>query len=219
MCLVKSLFFTFLRQNKQMVFDFNFSFYHPYLTTQNTLHKTCMLLTPYKIFILQQSTAREHEKDNDYTSDGAWWPNDHLGVEKKQTDLAFSLLYPYPFVLYMGREKTRSCDLAFFPTPKCCMSVSGVCREGCYGCETLTHTFTIYTNFVPNFEQSHLVYPKKKFEPILAQIWNILKKSTHIYKILHYIKGHSDTKKLILLPKFAAHPRKVFCTEYPQGNM
>ena len=35
------------------------------------------------------------------------------------------------------------------------------------------------------------------------------------YQILHFIRVHSYTKRLILLPMLAAHPRRLFCTEYP----
>ena len=47
----------------------------------------------------------------------------------------------------------------------------------------------------------------------LSQFWKI---DPFIYQILHFIKGHSYTKRLILLPMLAAHPRRVFYTEYPR---
>ena len=64
-----------------------------------------------------------------------------------------------------------------------------------------------------------------KFEPVLAQIWasfgsnleNFWKINPFIYQILYFIRGHSYTKRLMLLPMLAAHPRRVFCTKYPPG--
>ena len=44
---------------------------------------------------------------------------------------------------------------------------------------------------------------------------NFSKINPFIYQILHFIRGHSYTKRLILLPMLAAHPCRVFCTKYP----
>ena len=58
-----------------------------------------------------------------------------------------------------------------------------------------------------------------KFEPILAQIGEIFEKiDPFMYQILRFLRGHSYTKTLILLPMLAAHPRRVFCTDYPPGG-
>ena len=56
-----------------------------------------------------------------------------------------------------------------------------------------------------------------KFEPILAQIWGTFEKSTHSYTKFCILLGVTHTKRLILLPMLAAHPRRVFCTKYPPG--
>ena len=64
-------------------------------------------------------------------------------------------------------------------------------------------------NKITNFFQNFL-----KFEPNLAKFRKI---DPFIYQILHFIRGHSYTKRLILLPMLAAHPRRVFCTKYPLG--
>ena len=49
--------------------------------------------------------------------------------------------------------------------------------------------------------------------PNLGKFWKI---DPFAYQILHhFIRGHSYTKRLILLPMLAAHPRKVFCTDIP----
>ena len=54
------------------------------------------------------------------------------------------------------------------------------------------------------------------FEPILVQIWETWKIDRFIYQITHFIRGHSYIKRLTLLPMLAAHPRRFFCTKYPQ---
>ena len=52
----------------------------------------------------------------------------------------------------------------------------------------------------------------------LSQFWlkfgKNLKINPFIYQILHFIRGRSYTKRLILLPMLGANPCKVFCTEY-----
>ena len=51
---------------------------------------------------------------------------------------------------------------------------------------------------------------------ILAQIWdNSEKVNPFMYQIWHLRRGHWCSKRLILLPIFAARPCRVFCTEYP----
>ena len=40
-----------------------------------------------------------------------------------------------------------------------------------------------------------------------------------IHQILYVISGYSYTKRLILLHMLAAHPSRVFCTEYPPGGL
>ena len=53
----------------------------------------------------------------------------------------------------------------------------------------------------------------------LSQFWlkvgKILKIDPFIYQILCFIRCHSYTKRLILLPMLAAHPRRFLYTEYP----
>ena len=50
----------------------------------------------------------------------------------------------------------------------------------------------------------------------LSQFWlNFGKIDPFIYQILHLTRGHSYTKRLILLPMLAAHLCRVFCTKYP----
>ena len=46
----------------------------------------------------------------------------------------------------------------------------------------------------------------------------IVKNRPFIYQILHFIRGHSYAKRLILLPMLAAHPHRVFCTKYHLGK-
>ena len=70
----------------------------------------------------------------------------------------------------------------------------------------MTHSYTNRSNFWPNFEQNHPIFPN------LGNFWKI---DPFIYQILHFIRGHSYTKRLILLPMLAAHPPRVFCTKYP----
>ena len=70
----------------------------------------------------------------------------------------------------------------------------------------------IGTNFPPNFEQNHPIFPKFFLSSNLGKFWNI---DPFIYQILHFIKCHLYTKRLILLPMLAAHPRRIFYTEYP----
>ena len=50
-----------------------------------------------------------------------------------------------------------------------------------------------------------------------SNLWKFWKINPFIYQILHFIRGHSDTKRLILLPMLVACPclHRVFCTEYP----
>ena len=63
---------------------------------------------------------------------------------------------------------------------------------------------------LPIFSKIFLIL--SQFWPNLAKFWKIV---PFIYQILHFIRGHSYTKRLILLPMLAAHPRRVFCTKYP----
>ena len=50
----------------------------------------------------------------------------------------------------------------------------------------------------------------------LSQFWfKFGKINPFIYQILHFIRGHSYTKRLILLPMLVAHPHRIFCTESP----
>ena len=57
---------------------------------------------------------------------------------------------------------------------------------------------------------------------ILSQFWlkfgQILKNRPILIPDFAFYKGHSYTKRLILLPILAAHPRRVFCTKYPRGQ-
>ena len=58
-----------------------------------------------------------------------------------------------------------------------------------------------------------------KFFLNLSQFWlkfgELLKNQPIHIPILHFIRGHSYTKRLILLPMLATHPRRVFCIKYP----
>ena len=51
------------------------------------------------------------------------------------------------------------------------------------------------------------------FEPILAQIWENYEKLTHSYTNFAYFKVLIHAKRLILVPMFASHPCRIFCTE------
>ena len=78
----------------------------------------------------------------------------------------------------------------------------------------MTHSYTKWSNFGPNFEQNRVIFPNfPKFEPILAQIWENF--DPFIYQNLHFMRGHSYTMRLILLPMMAAHPHRIFRTVYP----
>ena len=65
----------------------------------------------------------------------------------------------------------------------------------------------------PNF--SKIFLKLSQFGSNLRKFWKI---GPFIYQILHFIRGHSYTKRLILLAMLAAHPHRVFCTEYPPGG-
>ena len=54
-----------------------------------------------------------------------------------------------------------------------------------------------------------------KFESSFWKIWKI---DPFIYKILHKIRGHWYTRRLIMLPMLAAHPRKGLLYWVPPGN-
>ena len=55
----------------------------------------------------------------------------------------------------------------------------------------------------------------------MSQFWlnlgNFCKVDPFMSQILHKIKGHWYTRRLILLPMFAAHPCRIFCTKYRGG--
>ena len=53
---------------------------------------------------------------------------------------------------------------------------------------------------------------RANFGSNLGKFWKI---DPSTYQILHFIRGHSYTERLILLPMLAAHPRRVVCTENP----
>ena len=55
-------------------------------------------------------------------------------------------------------------------------------------------------------------FSKDFFGSNLGKFWKI---DPFIYKTSHFIRGHSCTKRLLLLSMLVAHPRRVFCTEYP----
>ena len=59
----------------------------------------------------------------------------------------------------------------------------------------MTHSYTNRSDFRPNFEQHNQIFLKflGKIDPF-------------IYQILHFIRGHSYTKRLISLLMLAAHP-------------
>ena len=81
--------------------------------------------------------------------------------------------------------------------------------------EKMIHSYTNLLNLGPKFEQNHPIFTK-----FLAQIWENFEKKKHpfIYQILHFIRVHSYTKRLILLPMLVAYPHRVFCNEYPHGT-
>ena len=62
---------------------------------------------------------------------------------------------------------------------------------------------------LPDFFENFL-----KFETKFGKIWKI---DIFIYQILHFIRGHSYTKRLILLRMLAARPRRFFFTKYLPG--
>ena len=65
----------------------------------------------------------------------------------------------------------------------------------------MNHLYTNRPDFGPNFAQNYTFFSQ-----------NFL----NFELILHKIRGHWYTRRLILLPVFAARPRyRVFCTEYP----
>ena len=87
----------------------------------------------------------------------------------------------------------------------------------------MTHLYTNWPNFWQNFEKNCLIFPKFSFlfkssancGSNLGKLW---KMNPFVYQILHFIRGHSYTKRLILLPMLAACACKVFCTETPSGH-
>ena len=68
----------------------------------------------------------------------------------------------------------------------------------------------------PNFKQNHPIFPNFLKFSNLGKFWKI---DPFIYQILHFIKGHPYTKRLILLHMLVAHPCRVFCTGYPPGRI
>ena len=80
-----------------------------------------------------------------------------------------------------------------------------------------THTNTIrpiLRQILSKIIRCFLNLSQFKFGKILKK-WPI-----HVaYQSLHFIRGHSYTKRLILLCMLAAHPGRVFCTEYPALGM
>ena len=71
---------------------------------------------------------------------------------------------------------------------------------------------------LPNFEQNRLILQKfsyiwANFGLNLGKFWKV---DPFKYQILCLIRGHSYTKRLILLPMLMACPRRVFCTGYPR---
>ena len=62
---------------------------------------------------------------------------------------------------------------------------------------------------LPNFPKFFQIWAKMGSN--LGKLWKI---DPFIYAKI-FIGGYSNTKRLILLPMLAAHPRRVFCTEYP----
>ena len=83
--------------------------------------------------------------------------------------------------------------------------------------EKVTHLYTNQTNFAPNFDQNHPIVPifLKLERSNLGKFWKI---NPFLYQILHFNRGHSYIKRLILLSMLAAHPHRVFRTEYPPGH-
>ena len=76
--------------------------------------------------------------------------------------------------------------------------------------EKVTHSYTNWPNFWAQFWAYIIAWffqNSLKFEPILKN-WPIYTPNSAFYK------GHSYTKRLILLPMLMACPHRVFCTEY-----
>ena len=96
----------------------------------------------------------------------------------------------------------------------------GMCRSGIW---QQTHTNTNFSRKSDPFNMpigpilrqilnKITKFSKDFFGSHLGKFWKI---EPFIYKTLHFIRGHLCTKRLILLPMLVAHPRRVFCTEYP----
>ena len=65
-------------------------------------------------------------------------------------------------------------------------------------------------DFFPNFLKFESIFGSN-----LGKFWKI---NPFTYQILHFIRGHSYTKGLILLPMLAAHSPRVFYTGYSLGT-
>ena len=94
-----------------------------------------------------------------------------------------------------------------------CLVLVRMCRRGVW---KKTIQIQIFQNKSdPFMYQSAKFWTKSpNFSEILplGKFWKI---APFIYQILHFIRGHSYIKRLILPPMLAAHPRGVFCSEYP----
>ena len=88
--------------------------------------------------------------------------------------------------------------------------------------ENVTHSYTnqpilgqILWEKIARFFQNFLIF-WANFGSNFGKFWKI---HPFIYQMLHFIRVHLYTKRLILLPMLAARPRWVFFTEYPPSEL